>query len=116
MNNYLVFKSSSRFYDDVNFPYGLDRAGIFTRTEVEILHGCGRTLKALYDGSQPPIGKDQERFVQVCSGQAEAESSVEKTWLKYIHAIGSKRMPVSFYADAASVDSMQDSYDESDLL
>lgn len=109
--DYLVFKSTSRFYDDVNFPYGLDRAGLFTRSEVEILHGCGRVLKALWDGSQPPIGKDQERFVSVCAGQALAESSVEKAWLKYLNAIGSKKMPVSFYAEAeqsSSADSLED--------
>lgn len=116
MNGYMVFESTSRFYDDVNFPYGINRAGLFTRTEVDILHRCGRVLKALYDGSQAPVGEEQERFVQVCLGEATPESNVEKAWLKYLEAIGTKRTPVSLYAEHESASSASESLDDSDLV
>jgi len=112
MNNYLVFKSPSRFYDDVNFPYGFDRAGIFTRSEVETLHDCGVVLRALETGQQPPMGEEQERFVAVCQGQAVAESSVEKTWIKYRNQISQTKQRVSFYNTPDGNEVPQDSLDD----
>lgn len=115
MSNYLVFKSTTRFYDDLNFPHGIDRSGIFTRSEVEILQGCGRILKALHEGRQPPIGFDQERFVRVCRGDDEPESSVEKAWIKYLTVISTRKAPISFYAEVGSTEIGGDGLDETDL-
>lgn len=115
MSNYLVFKSATRFYDDINFPYGIDRSGLFTRTEVEILQGCGRILKALHEERQPPIGVDQERFVKVCKGEEEPTSSVEKAWIKYLTVISTRKAPISFYAEVGSGESGIDGADETDF-
>lgn len=112
MSNYLIFKSDSRFYDDKNFPYGFDRAGIFTRAEVELLHDCGRVLEALELGTQPPLGEEQERFVKVCNGQEVAESSVEKTWMKYRITTSVEKLKVSCHSSTPFIDAYSGGLDD----
>lgn len=111
MENYLVFKSEGFFYDDVNFPYGFDRSGVFNRTEAEILNTCGKTLKALADGTQPPMGEDQLRFVAVCKGEVEPVSTVEKAWIRYLEASSNKGRPMACYFNH-QLDSKRDSFDD----
>ena len=112
MSSYLIFKSDSRFYDDKNFPYGFDRAGIFTRAEVELLHDCGRVLEALELGTQPPLGEEQERFVKVCNGLEVAESSVEKTWMKYRMTTSVEKLKVSCHSSTPLAESHSESMDD----
>lgn len=85
-----AFKSDKKFFDDVNFPYGIERSGDFTRQQAEVLLTCGRTLEALENGRLAPISQEQKDFVLVIEGKKAPESDVEKVWARYKTVIGSK--------------------------
>ncbi len=87
MLNIQAFESGCQFYDAVHFPHGFNRAGVFTRTEAEILSRCGFTIKQLSDYSKEPESEEQQRMLTVIHGEAEAESMVERTWIKYLQHI-----------------------------
>ncbi len=76
------FASSKPFYDDKSFPYGFKRSGDFTIKEAELLVQHGHAFIALEQGDAP-VTEQEERFIQVINGKADATSAYEKTWLKY---------------------------------
>jgi uncharacterized protein YifE (UPF0438 family) len=84
------FKSDKKFFDDLNFPYGIDRSGDFTRQQADILLNCGCTLQALEAGTLAPVTATQKEFVLMIEGQKAPESEIEKVWAKYKTVIGSK--------------------------
>lgn len=84
------FHSDKKFFDDVNFPYGIERSGDFTRQQSEILLNCGRTLQGLEAGTLDPVTVAQKEFVLMVEGQKAPQSEIEKTWAKYKTVIGSK--------------------------
>ncbi len=79
-----VFKSPCQFYDAVNFPHGFNRAGVFTKSEADILSDCGYQIKQLMDGKVPAESKEHKRMLKVIQGKEYAESSIEKAWQKYL--------------------------------
>ncbi|WP_036537278.1 DUF413 domain-containing protein [Oceanobacter kriegii] len=97
----MSFESSKKFYDDTNFPRGFHRSGDFTRAQADLLESKGVVLKALHQGDQLPADEAETRFVQVCMGEAVAQSDVEKAWGRYLAAL--RRKQVYFTASSGAV-------------
>ncbi len=57
---------------------------IFDREEIEMLTRYGRQFERLMHGDRKPETSLQQRFVEVCRGDAEPESKYEKVWVKYL--------------------------------
>lgn len=110
------FKSNRPFYDDRHYPRGISRSGDYSMSEVKILEQYGVVLLALSDGSQEAITDEERRFVSVVQGQQEAETKIEKAWLKYL---SKTRQPKKFHtlfgsSKVASSDNDADDDSESD--
>jgi len=74
---------SKRYYDDVRFPYGFKRSGLFTIAESECLETKGAYFKALQEGIVSDLDEEDIRTIKVLRGELDAKSFEEKTWLKY---------------------------------
>jgi uncharacterized protein YifE (UPF0438 family) len=79
-----ILKGSRPFFDDKHFPQGFSRSGDFTVPEAKLLTEFGLRLKELAEQKVSAENDDEQRFLQVISGSEEAESSIEKVWLKYV--------------------------------
>lgn len=87
-----IRKGSRPYFDDIHFPRGFSRSGEFTVSESILMNDYGHTLKSLHDGILMPENEEEKRFIEVLNGSQEAQSQVEKTWLKYLRA----SMPKTF--------------------
>lgn len=90
------FKAAKKFYDDKNYPRGFARSGDFTTAESALLEKHGIALKALSDGVQPAANDEERRFVAVVNGEVEAQSTIEKVWVKYLKRTTSKKFYTLF--------------------
>ncbi len=104
------FESGCLFYDAIHFPHGFNRAGVFTRTEAELLSRCGFVIKQLSDYSKEPQNEEQSRMLAVIHGEEQAESLIERTWIKYLDHIKNHRI-MRFYGLSSS-DNDQDYSDD----
>ncbi len=77
------YKTDRKFYDETNYPRGLKRSGDFTLKEADLLEQYGVALKELANGTRLPADDTERQFVNVCQNKIEAQSCVEKAWLKY---------------------------------
>lgn len=78
-----IRKGSAPFRDDVNFPRGISRYGVFSISQSEILKIYGETLRSLEIGILAPINEAERSFLNCCVGMKEPESTLEKIWHKY---------------------------------
>ncbi len=85
------FSSSKPFFDDLNFPRGFQRSGDFTIGEAQLLVEQGRAMQELSQGLREPMTDQEQRFLMVLGGQAQAVSPQEKIWLKYLSRINVRR-------------------------
>lgn len=92
MDQFCDFRDQGNFYDDINYPRGFSKHGDFTIREAEALHKYGQTLFDLSVGLLEPQTRDEKHFAAVCNGEAEAESYLEKLWLKYKAKIRAKQV------------------------
>ncbi len=60
---------------------------IFDREEIELLSRYGRQYERLMTGDREPETPGQQRFVEVCRGDAKPESEHEKVWRKYLRRL-----------------------------
>ncbi len=81
------FASSRRFYDDQNFPYGIDRSGEFTSRQAELLHLHGHAYHELASGMRIAATAKEDAFVEVFRGGKQATSEDERVWAKYLSLI-----------------------------
>ena len=79
--------SNQKFFDDTHFPRGFARSGYFTIKEAQLLESCGRTMKALFEGSMSPQDQEQQNFVEEINGRRAVESVNALCWLKYLEKI-----------------------------
>lgn len=86
-----IRKQSPRFYDDLNFPKGFRRCGIFTVLEAEFLAQNGHLMQALEQGKIEPISDDEIEFINVLKDGAFSGQLSVKVWRKYKKAIEQKR-------------------------
>ena len=91
MNNKIPFFSESKFYDDVNFPYGFAKSGMFNCEQAGLLELHGRAYSTLALGKRLPESTEESDFIAFCEGRKEAESAHERTWKRYLTAIESNR-------------------------
>ncbi|WP_117232496.1 DUF413 domain-containing protein [Vibrio maerlii] len=83
MTEFDVRVGTKPFYDNNKFKRGFAKSGDFTIAEENILIHYGDTLRQLTDGSLLPESDQENQLIRVLSGEAEAESKLEKTWQKY---------------------------------
>lgn len=81
------FLSNRKFYDDKNYPRGLNRSGDFTLAEVSLIEKYGIALLELTSGKRAPATTDEEHFIQVIKEGTEPSNAVEKAWMKYQNKI-----------------------------
>ena len=96
------------FFDDMNFPQGFRRCGVFTIREAEYLQENGTRLKALaYSESSPETDEESEFVLRVNDAQLTSLFSV-RVWRKYITAIEQKRHRIymSEYSSHSSKEEM----------
>jgi len=109
------FVAKRRFFDDRNFPKGFTRSGRFTLAEGNLLEKHGASMQELEDGVRQPVNDEEQRFLQVCKGEAEAASVYEKTWMKYKQRIQEKRKFHTVFGKKRIADGSDDfSYVETD--
>ncbi|MCC4800892.1 DUF413 domain-containing protein [Enterovibrio norvegicus] len=84
--------SGQRFFDDKHFPKGFARSGYFTIKDAQLLETCGRTMKALFEGTMVPQDEEQQKFVDEVNGRRAAESQYSICWLKYLKEINHKHV------------------------
>ncbi|WP_411993088.1 DUF413 domain-containing protein [Agarivorans sp. DSG3-1] len=82
---------NKRFYDDKRFKHGFRKSGDFTLLESELLSLYGETMRALDAGEMMPEGQQEQHFLLVCSKQLEADTKLEKIWIKYKDLAHSRR-------------------------
>jgi uncharacterized protein YifE (UPF0438 family) len=104
--------SHGRFFDDIHFPHGFARSGDFTRSQAELLEQHGRHLKALHEGSVQPASDEEVHFVAVCMGEAEATTTLEKTWKSYLNALNKRNVFFSASASGSVSNSEDSDYDD----
>lgn len=90
------FKAAKKFYDDKNYPRGFARSGDFTTAESALLEKHGVALKALSDGVQQPANEEERHFIAVVNSEVEAQSSIEKVWVKYLKRTSNKKFYTLF--------------------
>lgn len=90
-----VFQSKRKFYDDKHFPYGFHRSGDFSIAEADLLSDCGLTMSQLVSGKIEPSSAEQERFINVVSGEAEPQYFEESVYLKYMRLIKERERNLS---------------------
>ncbi|AUI66951.1 MULTISPECIES: DUF413 domain-containing protein [Glaesserella] len=77
------FSVTRRFFDDKNYPRGFSRHGDYTIRESQTLEQFGQACLALENGERKPTTEEEKQFVAVVKGEREAETFLEKVWLKY---------------------------------
>ncbi|MDU0353726.1 DUF413 domain-containing protein [Paraglaciecola aquimarina] len=118
MNSINIRLGSKIYSDPVNFNYGFKKSGDFSITESDILSAYGQSLLGLEMGELSPETDEEKRFVQVMMGKAQAETRVEKTWVKYVRLSRTKRNFFTLYSSASksTLDYPDnEDYDENDL-
>ncbi len=99
------FQSQKKFYDDKNFPRGFSRSGDFTLKEAEMLEAYGSACRQLSLENSEPQTAEEQHFVAVCRGEAEAETALERAWLKYVRLTGQRRFFTLFGSTKSSASS-----------
>lgn len=102
--------SSRTFTDTHRFPYGFKKSGDFSVSEANILSIYGNTLFNLEIGRLLASTQEEEQFIKCSKGLANAESAIEKAWMKYVKLARSKR---HFYTmHSCRVREIESSYDD----
>ncbi len=81
------FAATRNFYDDNNYPRVMARSGDFSMKEAQLIEKYGVVLTELSTGILKPATEDEQHFVDVCRGVANADSELEKAWFKYQNRI-----------------------------
>jgi uncharacterized protein YifE (UPF0438 family) len=117
MQNVTIRKGNKVFSDSKQFPYGFKKSGDFSIAEANMLSTYGDTLFNLEFGSLLPENEEETRFVGVVRGECEAQSLLEKTWLKYVKLARTRRNFYTMHSTRAhDTDVVEDvDYDGSDL-
>jgi hypothetical protein len=87
MDQYTGIRSEGKFYDDIHFPRGFSKHGIFTIREADALHTYGKVMYKLANQLMEPLSRDEVHFVKVCQQKAVAKTELERLWMKYQTAI-----------------------------
>jgi uncharacterized protein YifE (UPF0438 family) len=105
------FSATNRFFDPKNYPRGFSRHGDLTIKEADLLERYGNAFKELDEGKRNPVNEEEVKFVAVCRGECEAETELEKVWLKYLKHINK---PKRFHTLSGGKPQMEEDFPESD--
>lgn len=86
-----IRKRQTRFYDDLNFPNGFRRCGLFTVLEAEFLSQNGHLLQALVQTKLEPIFDEEFEFIHAIHNDTISNQLSVKVWRKYQLAIEHQR-------------------------
>ena len=86
-NSLNSFLTNRKFYDDINYPRGINRSGDFSIKEVSLLENHGVAFLELSTGKRKPENDVEIQFVQVCQEGLPPSTLEEKTWIKYQNKI-----------------------------
>lgn len=86
-----IRKQRPNYYDDLNFPHGFRRSGLFTILEAEFLRQNGHLMKALYDKLITPETEEESEFVDALQTGGHSEQLSVKVWRKYLRAVADKK-------------------------
>ena len=75
------------FNDFRNYPYGFARSGDFSIRESDALLHYGCLISAMVSGEYKAETEDDKSLLAVALGNKEAETQVEKAWVKYMARI-----------------------------
>ncbi|RUO38899.1 hypothetical protein CWE15_10355 [Aliidiomarina taiwanensis] len=101
-----------KVYNDYrNYPYGFSRSGDFSIRESDALVKYGSLISALVAGDIEPSTEEDKSILAVIAGEKEAETIVEKAWMKYQKRINRPRVG-SMYGRSKVVD--ENDFDDSD--
>jgi uncharacterized protein YifE (UPF0438 family) len=100
------------FYDNKRFRRGFAKSGDFTLAEEEILIRFGDTMNLLEVGELAPESEEERHFLQAVADEKQAESKLEKTWIKYIHLARDRKKFHTLNGKKAAAD--ESTEDESD--
>ena len=81
------FQTNRKFYDDKNYPRGINRSGDYSIKEVSLLENHGIAFLELSNGTREPENDVEIQFVKVCKGELLPSTAEEKTWIKYQNKI-----------------------------
>lgn len=76
-----VTQSELRDHQLEPFVFGCSLA-VFPQEEIDALSACGSVLEALAAGKISPATPEQQHFIRVDREEAEAESIVERAWVR----------------------------------
>ena len=96
------FEQQGPFYDNTNFPRGFNKSGEFTLNESDLLTRYGKHLRLLETQDVGKQSTAQKRFIKVCRGEVEAESTLEKAWMKYRTKVAQPKIIISPYSSAST--------------
>ena len=88
----MSFESNKPFQDFAHFPRGLRRCGEFTVAQATLLETAGQAMLALYTEQREPSCEEEQRFIDEVRQGVATDSAHAKVWLKYLKAIGPKRV------------------------
>lgn len=77
------FSVTRRFFDDKNYPRGFARHGDYTIRESQLLEQYGQACAELESEERKAKSAEEKQFVAVMKGERQAETSLEKAWVKY---------------------------------
>lgn len=106
------FVASREFFDDINFPYGFRKSGDFIVPEANMLSAIGQRLSQLEHQVVQPENDTEKQFVQVCRGEKEASTQVERLWLKYKNLVSHRN---DFHGLNNSKPEVEDDYSDDEL-
>jgi len=86
-NTLKSFQTNRKFYDDANYPRGLNRSGDFSIKEVALLEDYGIAFLELSSGKRAPETDAEVQFLEVCQGKVLPNTAEEKVWIKYHNKI-----------------------------
>jgi uncharacterized protein YifE (UPF0438 family) len=107
------FITTSRFFDNKNYPRGFSRHGDFTIKEAQLLERHGAAFNDLDSGKRQPVTDEEKLFLDVCRGVRQPVTDAEKVWSKYVSRI---RRPKKFHTLSGGkpqADTLED-YSDSD--
>ncbi len=107
--------STKPFIDRQKFPYGFKKSGDFSISEANLLTTYGLTLLSLERGDLDPENAEEMHFVDFTKGKAEASSSIEKAWSKYVHLARGKKHFYTLHSSASNQADYDDSYSDDEF-
>lgn len=109
------FSSNRKFFAAEYYPYGLARSGEFTREHADLLEKHGYAYQSLEEGSRSAANAEEERFLSVCRGEAEAETRHEIAWRRFCQKTRTIKVltsPALFLSSSLGYDEYTDDFVE----